>query len=393
MAITGAKEESTFPAVYSYSVGVQRNLGLGTVIDVAFVGSQSRHLSRRNNLNAPAYGATFLPSSQDPTKFAGGAIPASESGLPSIYSAAGLSFSGANALPVDYLRPYQGFSDITFYNFDGNATYRSLQAALKRRFTKTVTFSAAYTWSRTTTTVSDDSAWTNIKNAHYDYGLATFDRTHYFVGTVVWDLPKPAKLLGGNAVLKAVLDDWTLSGNTAFASGNPIEAGLSISGQDAGNRLLGTYSAGNLAGQAPRFLLNGSPQTAGVINMAAFTVPGVGNAGPYPRFFMRNPGIFNQDLSVFKNITLGGEGKRYVQLRMEAFNVFNHPQFSGYNLSTNVTNAAGLTGNSIFSNFTGLTASNNVRPAGGTSVLGTYFGEYNGARDQRIVELAVKFYF
>jgi hypothetical protein len=73
--------------------------------------------------------------------------------------------------------------------------------------------------------------------------------------------------------------------------------------------------------------------------------------------------------------------------------VFNHPQFSGYNLTTNITNAAGQTGNSIFSNFTGLTVTNNVRPAGNTSVLGTYFGEYNGGRDMRIVQVAAKFHF
>jgi hypothetical protein len=144
--------------------------------------------------------------------------------------------------------------------------------------------------------------------------LMNFDRTRYFVGTFVWDLPRASR--------------WTISGNTSIASGSPTELGLSISGQDAGNRLLGTYSAGNLSGQTPRFLLNGSPQSGSAINIGAFVVPGVNNAGPYPRFYLRNPGIHNQDLSLFKNIHFGGEGKLYLQLRMEAFNVFNHPQFS-----------------------------------------------------------------
>ena len=90
---------------------------------------------------------------------------------------------------------------------------------------------------------------------------------------------------------------------------------------------------------------------------------------------------------------MGGDGKRYLQLRMEAFNVFNHPQFSGYNLTTSVTNAAGQTGAAIFNNFTGMTVTNNLRPAGNASVLGTYFGEYNAARDMRTVQLAVKLYF
>ena len=139
--------------------------------------------------------------------------------------------------------------------------------------------------------------------------------------------------------------------------------------------------------------MNGSPQSGGVINASAFVVPGVGNAGPYPRFYLRNPGIHNQDLAISKNIPMGREGKRYLELRAEAFNVFNHPQYSGYNLATNVVNGAGQTGAAIFTNFTGLSVTNNVRPAGSTSVLGTYFGEYNGARDMRILQLAAKFYF
>ncbi|HYI97444.1 MAG TPA: hypothetical protein VEX68_28160, partial [Bryobacteraceae bacterium] len=115
--------------------------------------------------------------------------------------------------------------------------------------------------------------------------------------------------------------------------------------------------------------------------------------GPYPRNYLRNPGIGNQDLSVFKSIPFGGDGKRYVQLRMEAFNIFNHPQFSGRNLTTNVVNGAGQSGAAIFNNFTNLSVTNSIRPAGNTSVLGTYFGEYNAARDMRIIQVAVKLYF
>ena len=73
-----------------------------------------------------------------------------------------------------------------------------------------------------------------------------------------------------------------VSGFTSVASGNPTELGLGITGQDAGNRLLGTYTAGALSGQSPRFLVNGSPQDGGTINRAAFSVPGVGQNGPYP---------------------------------------------------------------------------------------------------------------
>jgi hypothetical protein len=241
--------------------------------------------------------------------------------------------------------------------------------------------------------VANDGTFTRFKSPTSDYAIAAWDRTHYFVGTFVWDLPKGGKLLGGSKLAHGILDNWTISGNTSIASGTPTDVGLTISGQDAGNRLLGTPTAGNLSGGQPRFLLSGSPQTGGTINTAALVVPGIGMTGPYPRMYLRVPWIVNQDISVLKKIPMGGEGKRYLQLRVEAFNALNHPQYSGYNLTSNVTNGAGQTGNSIFSNFTGLTATNSVRPAGNTSVLGTYFGEYNGARDMRVIQLAAKFYF
>ena len=56
----------------------------------------------------------------------------------------------------------------------------------------------------------------------------------------MWDLPKAGKLVGGGAAARLILDNWKLTGNTSLASGSPTELGLSISGQDAGNRLLGT---------------------------------------------------------------------------------------------------------------------------------------------------------
>ena len=394
LTISSVSQQMTFPAVYSYSMGVQRNMGKGFVADISYVGSSSRHNPRRMNLNTPAYGTTFGAAAQDPTKYANGVIPSSEPSLPAAYSAAHVNFTGANALATDFLRPYQGYSDITYYLFDGNSTYNSLQSSVHRRFATGFTLDIAYTFSRVTTTVSDDSTYTNILSPrNYDYGLATFDRTHAFVGNFVWNLPKGSKYLGGGRFARLVADNWEISGITTISSGNPTELGLTISGQDAGNRLLGTPTAGNLSGQQPRFFVNGGAQSGSTINVGAFSVPGIGQIGPYSRFYLRNPIINNQDLSLFKNFRFDSEGKRYLQFRVEAFNVFNHAQYSGYNLTTNVTNAAGQTGANIFNNLTGLTITNNLRPAGSAAVLGTYFGEKNAANAMRVVELAVKFYF
>jgi hypothetical protein len=393
-SVQGVDPDAKWPTVYSYSVGVQHEIWKGTVLDFAYVGSQSRHNTRRVNPNVLPYGTTFGAAAQDPTK-TNGAVPAVEPNLPSAYSAAGLGFSGANALAIDFLRPYQGYSDIIYYMFDGETSYHSLQASLQRRFSKNLTFGVSYTLSRAITTVSDDGTFTNnVDPEAYDRGLAAFDRTHYLVANYVWNVPPGGRLLGGGAIARALLDNWTLSGVSWAASGNPAELALVISGQDAGNRLLGTYTSGNGAGLQPRFNVSGDPQSApNAINATAFAAPAIGDRGPYPRFYLRNPGFQNHDLSVFKNFPIGGNSRRYLQLRFEAFNVLNMAQFSGVNRTTNLTNAAGQTGAAVLNNYTGLTVTNNLRPAGSTSVLGTYFGEYTGTRDPRIIQLGVKVYF
>ncbi|MGH9851514.1 MAG: hypothetical protein ACREBD_16895, partial [Blastocatellia bacterium] len=394
-AIFGVDREGDWGAIYSFSIGVQRELFRDTVIDVAYVGTQSRHLPRTRNLNALPYGTTFQRPAQDPTRYSGGVIPTTEPGLPAAHQAAGLGFSGQFALPVDFLRPYQGYSDITYRSFDANSTYNSLQVSLQRRFSRSVTLGVAYTLSKVETTIGDENTFTHISDPRgYDYQLAGFDRTHYFVVNYVWNLPKGSRLIGDHWLSRLVFDNWTLSGLSSIASGNPAELGLTISGQDAGNRLLGAHSAGNLSGQQPRLLVTGNPQNApNEINLAAFTVPGINERGPYPRNYLRNPGFNNHDLSVLKSFPFDGEGKRSLQLRLEMFNFLNHTQFSGVNRTTNITNGAGQTGAAIFGAYTGLTLTNNTRPSGNTNVLGTFFGEYNGARDPRIIQVAVKVYF
>ena len=69
--IQGYARDGKVPNIHSYSLGVQRNIGLGTVIDVAYVGTLSRHLVQTRNLNTIPYLTTFQKSAQDPSRFDG----------------------------------------------------------------------------------------------------------------------------------------------------------------------------------------------------------------------------------------------------------------------------------------------------------------------------------
>ncbi len=405
--VVGVDQGGELPAVYTYSLGVQRNLGWNTAVDVAYVGTLGRHLARQRNLNSLPYGTTFSRAAQDPTQFANGVIPAVQPNLPAAYSQAGINFTGQFALPVNFLRPFPGYGDINFRSFDAISNYNALQVSVNRRFTNRLTFGIAYTWSKALTTANDEVEFTQPYDSRgYDYRLFGSDRTHVFVANYVYDLPKIGRRLFrgmDNWFTRGVFDNWQISGITQFVSGTPLEFGLSVAGVDAGQRILGAYSAGNLSGQQPRLSIKSNPGKGPnglLIDPNAFVIPGIGDPRPAPRAYLRNPGINNHDISIFKNFPLGREGSRSLQLRFEFFNAFNHTQFSGVNSTTNlsVPNATGGfdTGNAIFANYGRTVITNNLRNGpveGSNRPLGTFFGEYNGARDPRIIQLAVKVYF
>ena len=117
------------PTVYTYNVGIQKSLPWAAVVDVSYVGSRSRNLNTQVNINAPAYGAAYLAQNQDPTVGKGCSGCAATSSIP-----------GANALPVDFLRRYQGAGNIVQVQTSAYANYNSVQTSLNRRFSKGVSF-------------------------------------------------------------------------------------------------------------------------------------------------------------------------------------------------------------------------------------------------------------
>ena len=213
--VLGVDPDATIPRVQSFSLQIQQEIGFETVVSIGYVGTLSHHLSQRRNLNYIPYGATFLKQNQDPFASAfGGTVPNVEPGLAPAYVNAGLSFSGTNALRAEYLRRYPGYGDIPYYEFGGSSNYHSLQATAQRRFTKGLTFGAAYTWSKAMGTANADNDFTNpICTRCYDYRILNFDRTHVLALNYVWELPRISRWLGDNFVAKGVLDGWEFSGH------------------------------------------------------------------------------------------------------------------------------------------------------------------------------------
>ncbi|MCS7023601.1 MAG: TonB-dependent receptor [Bryobacteraceae bacterium] len=288
------------PAMYHYTLGIQQDIGRGTVVNIAYVGNVGRHLQQSRNINLVPYGARFLPQNADPS-------------------------NPSTPLNDNFFRPFPGWGTITYNEFAGTSNYNSLQATLNRRFNRGLSMGIAYTWSKTMTYSDTDGEGVAMYRPIrvWNYGKASFDQTHMFVLNYVWDLPKGSRLLP-NTLGRLLFDGWQASGITTFASGQPSGVGFStvnpidLNGGGDGTRI-------NVTGKAQRPF--GQREFRQWFHTDVFARPAVGDPGNAPKDVFRRPGINNWDISVFKLFPVGSE-KRNLQLRWEMYNTFNHTQFS-----------------------------------------------------------------
>lgn len=313
--------EGKVPTTMNFSFSIQQNVGFGTVLDVGYVGSLSRHLYWARNLNAIPYGTNFQTSSQDPT-----------TGRP---------------LDSRLLRPIPGYGDIIFMEPASSANYHSLQVSANRRFSGGLQYGLSYTWSKALEYASGDVSVvsTFIPVRLRNYGPSQFDATHVLRATWLWALPN---VTNQSTPLKLVSNDWQISGIASAQSGFPFDltfatqpSGIDISGSStdlARPNILGSLSVP--AGERT-FERNFRAENIGLPAVGSF-----GNAGSR---VLRGPGFANLDVAVFKNIPFGEQVR--LQFRWELYNALNNTQFLTYGTSATF-NASGQQVNPTFGQIT-----------------------------------------
>ncbi len=331
--------------VYNWSLGVQQNIGWGTVLDTAYVGSVGRNLLQRRSLNAIPYGRRFLASSIDPT-------------------------TGTTPLPDNFLRTLPGYADIQYIEMSSSSNYHSMQTQLNKRFAQGLMFGLSWTWSKSMNLVDGNN---NAVNPFLDfrmrnYGKGNFDRTHNFVFNYTYSLPKLSKVWE-NPIAKWVFDNWDLAGVTSLISGAPSGVGYSLV---TATDLVGGGGAGvdSRINVLSNPILPKSERTElRHLRTDVFAPPtkaefGIGNA---PKDVFRLPGTNVFDVSMYKNIPLSADSRYRLQLRFEFYNFFNHTSFQGVDTTARFDNT-------------------------GKQVSGT-FGQYTSTLDARRIVLGAKFYF
>ena len=210
---------------------------------------------------------------------------------------------------------------------------------MNKRFSKGLQMQSAYTWGKS---LDDGLSHQDSYNIRGDRAVSDIDTRHRATIAAVYDLPiGRGRKLGTdwNKLTDLALGGWQVNGISTFSGGTPLG-----------------FSASNTAGifnQAIRANSNGkSGALSGPVqdrlnaffDKSAYSQPlpfTFGNMGPRVSD-LRNDGVFNYDLSVFKNFH--ATEKVNVQLRAEALNAFNTPRFGSPNTSVTSSSFGVITG-------------------------------------------------
>jgi hypothetical protein len=221
-----------------------------------------------------------------------------------------------------------------------NTHYNALQAKFDRRFRNGFLLTTSYTLSQAIN-YGEETIGSNFTPADIERskGRPNFDRTHAFAASFIWELPF---FKDDKSALGWVLGGWQLSGIFTAYSGNPIN----FTADAATLRAPGNTQRPNLNGGDPEVFGDIGPGQL-YFDTAAFSAPAQNTWGNMTRDdSIDGPGFWNVDLSLVKRLHFGG--RVTAELRADAFNAFNHPNFGNPN---------GAFGNATFGQVTGMSGS------------------------------------
>jgi hypothetical protein len=338
-----------------YEFSLQRQIGSDTVFTASYVGNEGHRLVTSIEAN-PANPALclFLNNPNNlASNSAGPCGPFSET--PPFDASNGVStpWVTTSNQTIAAVRPLGPLFDTNpFVSTVANSRYNSLQVSASHN-TGSLSFLAGYTYSKCIDNASGLQDSTDPFDPRRSIALCNFDVTQNFVFSYNWLLPINKLVSSGRA--RKLVEGWSLSGITNFATGLPITLT-----ENDDNALIG---AGAVPVDVPNFagghvLADTNPRHGNpYFTTSLFSNEQLGQLGNSRRRFFHGPGLNKFDMALAKT-TKFTESKE-LQLRLEAFNLFNHAQFQN--------------------------------PSG--EINSSQFGFVTSARDGRILQLGAKFLF
>ena len=136
--------------------------------------------------------------------------------------------------------------------------------------------------------------------------------------------------------MAGVLADWRIIGNTSIQSGIPYTA--NVRGNQSAGGGLGAYFSGRAqATGLPVSLPSSARSTLDFFNTAAFTLPPAGEFGNAGRNTIEGPGSINFNMSLMRMLTVSEQKGIRLNFRIQANNIFNHPNFTGIATTVDAT--------------------------------------------------------
>jgi len=325
LTIIGWGEDFQTPYAYHFNATVQHQVGKSLGVEAGYVGSRGRHLPIFMEVNP----GLFTPGQTAPTT-----------------------------------RLFPAFALVRPTFSAAKSDYNSFQTSARMRPTHGINFLASYTYGHAKdhvsglniggdprpvlpVTIGDEASFDRALD--FEYADALFDVRHRFVVSFAAELPTPRSM---GAVMEHVIGGWQVNGIVQQQTGFPLSvtnAQLDI--RFLTNRPDATCDPNASAAHTTDQWFN---RSCFVVRPLAQTGERPGNAG---RNSIRGPGFASTDLSLFKNVELGGA--RRIQLRIEAFNLFNQAHFNNPSGAINTAN----------------------------------FGKITSAQDGRVMQLGIKYLF
>jgi hypothetical protein len=291
------------PSAYNWSITYEREVGFQTTLSAAYVGRAGLHLERERELNQLRTGTLQRPEN-----------------------------AGAN---VNFLRPFKGFAFIPMGEMAARSEYNGLQLELNRRFTRGLSFGAAYTWSKSYDNASGrrDRLYDAYDDRSY-WGYSGFDTRHIVVLNYIYQLPV---FRDQNRLTGKLLGGWQVTGVMQFQTGTPITVGSTDDFPGIGS---GDFKPWNRSGnpaleRSARAFSQGAAdsnfwfQPRNSDGSAIYTIPTAGTFANQNRNdgVLYNTGFQNWNIAAIKDFAIHESHK--VQFRAEFFNFPNHPNWSG----------------------------------------------------------------